>query len=67
MVCILLQLLFLQRIILMLLFIADSCSLVRTVTSCCSCRYIQSTCAVNGEGLYEGLDWLATALTEPRK
>lgn len=24
-----------------------------------SCRYIQSTCATSGEGLYEGLDWLS--------
>lgn len=24
-----------------------------------SCRYIQSTCATTGEGLYEGLDWLS--------
>jgi hypothetical protein len=23
------------------------------------CRYIQSTCATSGEGLYEGLDWLS--------
>lgn len=22
-------------------------------------RYIQSTCATSGEGLYEGLDWLS--------
>jgi len=30
---------------------------------CCilmlTCRYIQSTCATTGEGLYEGLDWLS--------
>lgn len=25
----------------------------------CSSRYIQSTCATSGEGLYEGLDWLS--------
>ncbi len=25
----------------------------------CSFRYIQSTCATSGEGLYEGLDWLS--------
>ncbi|CAG9316805.1 unnamed protein product [Blepharisma stoltei] len=25
--------------------------------------YIQSTCAVSGDGLYEGLDWLSRALT----
>mmetsp|Transcript_14377 Transcript_14377/g.21524 ORF Transcript_14377/g.21524 Transcript_14377/m.21524 type:complete len:179 (-) Transcript_14377:59-595(-) len=25
--------------------------------------YIQSTCATSGDGLYEGLDWLSTALT----
>jgi len=24
--------------------------------------YIQSTCATNGDGLYEGLDWLASSL-----
>ena len=24
--------------------------------------YIQSTCATNGEGLYEGLDWLSNVL-----
>jgi len=24
-----------------------------------TCRYIQSTCATSGEGLYEGLDWLS--------
>jgi hypothetical protein len=23
-------------------------------------RYIQSTCATSGEGLYEGLDWLSS-------
>mmetsp|Transcript_22530 Transcript_22530/g.55048 ORF Transcript_22530/g.55048 Transcript_22530/m.55048 type:complete len:181 (-) Transcript_22530:74-616(-) len=26
--------------------------------------YIQSTCATSGDGLYEGLDWLSTALKE---
>jgi ADP-ribosylation factor protein 1 len=25
--------------------------------------YIQSTCATSGDGLYEGLDWLSTALS----
>ena len=25
----------------------------------CNDRYIQSTCATSGEGLYEGLDWLS--------
>jgi hypothetical protein len=25
-----------------------------------ACRYIQSTCATTGEGLYEGLDWLSS-------
>ena len=25
--------------------------------------YIQSTCAVTGAGLYEGLDWLADAIS----
>ena len=24
--------------------------------------YIQPTCATNGEGLYEGLDWLTTTI-----
>lgn len=24
--------------------------------------YIQATCATSGDGLYEGLDWLSTAL-----
>ena len=24
--------------------------------------YIQATCATTGDGLYEGLDWLSTAL-----
>jgi hypothetical protein len=26
----------------------------------CCYRYIQSTCATSGEGLYEGLDWLSS-------
>jgi len=26
--------------------------------------YIQSTCATTGDGLYEGLDWLSTALSK---
>ena len=25
--------------------------------------YIQSTCATSGDGLYEGLDWLSSALS----
>jgi ADP-ribosylation factor protein 1 len=25
-------------------------------------QYIQSTCATSGDGLYEGLEWLANAL-----
>lgn len=25
-------------------------------------QYIQSTCATSGDGLYEGLEWLATTL-----
>ena len=25
-------------------------------------QFIQSTCATSGDGLYEGLEWLATAL-----
>jgi len=29
------------------------------VWNCCL-RYIQSTCATSGEGLYEGLDWLSS-------
>ncbi|KAJ3693764.1 hypothetical protein LUZ60_009244 [Juncus effusus] len=28
------------------------------------CRYIQSTCATTGEGLYEGLDWLSNNIAE---
>lgn len=27
------------------------------------CRYIQSTCATSGDGLYEGLDWLSLNIT----
>jgi hypothetical protein len=27
-------------------------------------RYIQSTCATSGEGLYEGLDWLSTNIVK---
>jgi small GTP-binding protein len=26
--------------------------------------YVQSTCATNGDGLYEGLDWLSNSLTK---
>lgn len=29
--------------------------------------YIQSACATNGDGLYEGLDWLSRALTSGKK
>ncbi|KAG2349089.1 ARF/SAR superfamily [Suillus weaverae] len=29
--------------------------------------YIQSTCATSGEGLYEGLEWLATNLKKRRR
>eukprot|EP01083_Nonionella_stella_P133095 404657_1 len=29
--------------------------------------YIQSTCATSGDGLYEGLDWLAKTLTKKKK
>jgi len=29
--------------------------------------YIQSTCATSGDGLYEGLDWLSTALKNKSK
>lgn len=28
------------------------------------CRYIQSTCATSGEGLYEGLDWLSANIAK---
>lgn len=27
-------------------------------------RYIQSTCATSGEGLYEGLDWLSNSISK---
>ena len=27
--------------------------------------HIQAACATTGDGLYEGLDWLATALSKP--
>ncbi|CAH8257726.1 unnamed protein product [Arabidopsis lyrata] len=33
------------------------CSILMCVFACY--RYIQSTCATSGEGLYEGLDWLS--------
>lgn len=29
--------------------------------------YIQSTCAVNGSGIYEGLDWMSDAVTSAPK
>lgn len=29
--------------------------------------YIQATCATNGDGLYEGLDWLANQLKQGGK
>mmetsp|Transcript_49790 Transcript_49790/g.116391 ORF Transcript_49790/g.116391 Transcript_49790/m.116391 type:complete len:183 (+) Transcript_49790:87-635(+) len=29
--------------------------------------YVQSTCAVSGDGLYEGLDWLTRKLAEQQK
>jgi len=29
--------------------------------------YIQATCATNGDGLYEGLDWLSNQLKNARK
>ena len=29
--------------------------------------YIQPSCAVSGEGLYEGLDWLSKTLDESSK
>lgn len=28
--------------------------------------YIQATCATNGDGLYEGLDWLSDTLTRKK-
>ncbi|CAF2376537.1 BnaCnng18370D [Brassica napus] len=28
--------------------------------------HIQGTCALQGDGLYEGLDWLSSTLTEVR-
>lgn len=28
--------------------------------------HVQGTCALKGDGLYEGLDWLATSLNEMR-
>jgi hypothetical protein len=31
---------------------------------CNVARYIQSTCATSGEGLYEGLDWLSTNIVK---
>ena len=30
-------------------------------------RYIQSTCAFTGEGLYEGLEWLSRTLSQKKK
>ncbi|MQM04249.1 hypothetical protein Taro_037036 [Colocasia esculenta] len=33
---------------------------------CYSPRYIQSTCATSGEGLYEGLDWLSSNIANKR-
>jgi len=30
------------------------------------CRYIQSTCATSGEGLYEGLDWLSSNIASKK-
>lgn len=29
--------------------------------------YIQATCATSGDGLYEGLDWLAASLNRSSK
>jgi hypothetical protein len=29
-------------------------------------QYIQATCATSGDGLYEGLDWLAQQLKNSR-
>ncbi len=29
--------------------------------------YVQGSCASNGDGLFEGMDWLATTLNEPGK
>ncbi len=28
--------------------------------------YIQATCATNGEGLYEGLDWMSSTLSKKK-
>ena len=36
-----------------------SLSYAHLALSFLSRRYIQSTCATSGEGLYEGLDWLS--------
>ena len=33
----------------------------------CYSRYIQSTCATSGEGLYEGLDWLSNNIASKVK
>ena len=29
--------------------------------------YLQGTCAITGDGLYEGLDWMAKALKNKKK
>lgn len=39
-----------------------TCSLLATHVA--FCRYIQSTCATSGEGLYEGLDWLSANIAK---
>lgn len=41
--------------------VADKNELCSTITEPLTLphRYIQSTCATSGEGLYEGLDWLS--------
>ncbi len=39
-------------------------SLNQTGSHVPACRYIQSTCATSGEGLYEGLDWLSSNIAK---
>jgi hypothetical protein len=44
----------------------DGTCLLLNYTGWCvfACRYIQSTCATSGEGLYEGLDWLSSNIAK---
>ncbi len=44
------------------LFSTSVVSISVLTRACVSFRFIQNTCAVNGEGLYEGLDWLSSEL-----